>query len=216
MTKKPEFSRKDVEILSSDTVYSGFFTVRKICLRHRLFRGGWSHPIERELFVRGDAVAAILYDPTNDLVGLIQQFRIGALGSTVTDALSDHSPWLLEVVAGMHNPGKTAEQVISQELQEEAGVQPQRLEYICEYYSSPGGTNEKLTLFCALARLEKAGGVHGLADENEDIKVVTYQADDLFERLYDGIGNATTLISLQWLQVNRQRLQDQPYETTQS
>ena len=208
MTKKPdffqlEFSQKNVDILSDDIVYSGFFTVKKIRLRHQLFAGGWGRPIEREVFMRGDAVAAVLYDPTNDLVGLVQQFRVGAL----THASDEHNPWLFEVVAGMHAPGKTPEQVIARELEEEAGVRAQRLEYICQYYSSPGGANETVMLFCALAPLQKAGGIYGRADENEDIKMVTYPAEEVFKRLYDSIGNAATLISLQWLQFNRQRLQ---------
>lgn len=204
MIESSEFSDKDVDILSDDIVYSGFFTVKKLHLRHRLFAGGWSEPIARELLVRGDAVAAIVYDPANDLVGLIQQFRVGA-------ALADTStscPWLIEIVAGIHNPRETAEQVIAQELQQEAGIQAQRLEYICRYYSSPGGTDEKLTLFCALAPLQEAGGIYGLADENEDIKFIIYRADDILPTLYQGIGNAATLISLQWLQANRRRLQD--------
>ena len=203
MTKKSEFSQQDVDILIDDTVYNGFFTVKKICLRHKLFAGGWSSPIEREVFMRGAAVAAVLYDPINDLIGLIQQFRVGALAARS----NEHSPWLFEVVAGMHTPGKTAEEVITQELEEEAGIRPQRLEHICEYYSSPGGTDETVNLFCALAPLENAGGIYGLEDENEDIKMVVYRADEMFQRLYDDIGNAATLISLQWLQTNRRRLQ---------
>ena len=209
MTKTPEFSKEDVDILSDETVYSGFFTVGKLRLRHKLFSGGWSQPIEREIFMRGDAVAAVIYDPTSDLVGLIQQFRIGALANASNKLHAQHegSPWLLEVVAGMRKSSETAEQTILQELEEEADVKPQRLEYICQYYSSPGGASEKVTLFCALASLEKAGGIYGLTDENEDIKMVTYHADEIFQQLYDDIGNAATLISLQWLQANRQRLQ---------
>ena len=212
--EKPEFSREDVDILSDDTVYNAFFRVKKIGLRHKLFAGGWSQPMEREVFMRGDGVAAIIYDPTNDLVGLIQQFRVGALANTLdtqnnaTDNAPDApSPWLLEIVAGMHKPNETAEQTILQELKEEANITPQRLEYICQYYSSPGGADEKLMLFCALAPLDQAGGVYGLEDENEDIKMVVYPADEVFQYLYEGIGNATTLIGLQWLQSNRERLQ---------
>ena len=195
------FSPKDVEILSDDNVYNGFFKVNKIQLRHKLFGGGWSQTITREIFMRGDAVGAVLYDPANDLIGLVEQFRIGASNS--------RNPWLFEIVAGMHTPGKTAEQVVEQELQEEAGITAQQLEYICQYYSSPGGSDEKLTLFCALASLEETGGVYGLEDENEDIHMATYAAEAVFRHLYEGVGNAATLISLQWLQANRQRLQDE-------
>ena len=99
LIEKREFSREDVDILPDDTVYSAFFRVNKIRLRHKLFAGGWSQPMEREVFLRGDAVAAVIYDPANDLVGLIQQFRIGTLPNTLNapDAPGSQGPWLFEV-----------------------------------------------------------------------------------------------------------------------
>ena len=98
LIEKREFSREDVDILPDDTVYSSFFSVNKIRLCHQLF-GGWIQPMEREVFVRCDAVAAVIYTPANDLVGLIQQFRIGTLANTLNapDAPGSQGPWLFEV-----------------------------------------------------------------------------------------------------------------------
>ncbi len=193
------FSREDVEVLDREPVYQGFFKMEKVRLRHRLFAGGWSQPLERELFVRGDAVAAILYDPRRDLIGLIEQFRIGALDETC-------GPWCLEVVAGIADCGGSLEEVVRRELMEEAGVQPEQLEYICNYLSSPGGTNEKLHLYCALTDLKDVGGLFGLAEEGEDIRVQVLGADEVFDAMLKGrFNNAATLICLQWLQLNRPR-----------
>jgi ADP-ribose pyrophosphatase len=169
-------------------------------LRHKLFDGGWGQEIGRELFVRGEAVAVILYDPQQDTIGLVEQFRIGALDEPA-------GPWCYEAVAGMLEAGESPEEVARRELVEEANVTPYHMEYICNYLSSPGGTNEKLHLFCGLCDLSNAGGVYGLLEEGEDIRVHILPAEAVFAELLNGhFNNAPTLICLQWLQMNRARL----------
>ena len=179
--------------------YSGFFRVDKLILSHELFAGGWSPPYQRELFVRGPAVGVLLYDPANDLVGLIEQFRVGAIGHKT-------GPWCLEIVAGIVEEGEHSEAVAHRELEEEAGVFPERLEFICEYLTSPGGSDETLSLYCAETDLSKSGGLFGLDEEHEDIRFVTMSAEKVLSNLYSGvINNATTIIALQWLALNRKR-----------
>jgi ADP-ribose pyrophosphatase len=190
----------EVDIIERSVAYQGFFAIEKVQLKHRLFSGGWSAPITRELFVRGNAVAAIIYDPAHALIGLVEQFRVGLLDS-------NRSPWCREVVAGMAEAGESDEQVVRRELQEEAGIVPNALYEICEYYSSPGGTNEKLRLYCALADLRQAGGLFGLPEENEDIRFSIFPETEVLSNLYNGdYANAATLICLQWLAANKQRL----------
>lgn len=194
---EPSFLLKeDVEIKSRTSLYQGFFKIEQIQLQHRLFEGGWSHTVTREVLVRGGAAAAVMYDPEHDLIGLIEQFRVGAL--------DNKSPWLYEVVAGMSEPNELPEEVIRRELVEEAGMKPNRLIKICDYFSSPGGTDERLTLFCALGDLTSVQGIHGLSEEGEDIRVIVLPAETVFNALYNGpFNNAATLICLQWLQLNR-------------
>ncbi len=192
-----KLSHEDIDILDRKFVYQGFFKMEKIQLRHRLFEGGWSDTIAREMFVRGQAVAAVMYDPKHKLIGLIEQFRIGAIDSP-------NGPWLCEVVAGMAETGEKCEQVILRELTEEADMTPEHLIPICDYFSSPGGTDESLTLFCAIGDLNNIGGIHGLKDENEDIRVIVMPEKEVFDQLYGGrYNNAATLICLQWLMLNR-------------
>jgi ADP-ribose pyrophosphatase len=200
MTDKQEFSHDDVKLLTREVVYQGFFAIEKIQLRHRLFEGGWSAPLTRELFVRGTAVAAVIYDPKRCLIGLVEQFRIGVL-----DDIS--GPWCREVVAGMAEPNESDAEVMLRELQEEAGITPEVLLPICDYYTSPGGTSERLQLFCAIADLHAAGGVYGLPEEGEDIRMITVPEGEVFSHLYDGqYNNAATLICLQWLMMNKASL----------
>ncbi len=47
------YSKDDVEVLSTETLYQGYFSMVKYRFRHKLFAGGWSEPLERELFERG-------------------------------------------------------------------------------------------------------------------------------------------------------------------
>jgi ADP-ribose pyrophosphatase len=203
MINKPEFKRDDVEIIRREELYKRFFRVEKVFLRHRLFEGGWSNEIGRELFVRGEAVAVVLYDPVRDLIGMVEQFRIGALDEP-------NGPWCYEVVAGMLEEGESPEEVARRELIEESNVTPYAMEYICNYLSSPGGSDEKLHLYCGLCDLSQAGGVFGLPEEGEDIRVHVFAADDVFAELLNGaFNNAAALICLQWLQINRNRLRAQ-------
>ena len=196
----------DVDVVERKTLYQGFFKVQQLTLRHRLFSGSWSPTLTRELFVRGSAVAAILYDPKNALIGLVEQFRVGALDNAL---MGQTTPWCYEVVAGMTELGETTLEVIRREIMEEAGIDAQQLEKICEYYTSPGGSNEHITLYCAVVDLHAAGGIYGLAEECEDIRVVVSPEEAVFAKLYEGLyGNAATLIALQWLQANKERLKN--------
>ncbi len=195
-----QFSKDDVEVTANSKPFQGFFHVVSYTLRHRLFKGGWSQEISREVFQRGEAAAAILFDPKNDLIGLIEQFRVGALNS-------DMGPWCLETVAGMIEAGETPEELIGRELAEEAGIENAVLEHISSYYSTPGGCSEKIYLYCALADLSEAEGVFGLEDEHEDIRLHVLPSAEVFPNtLTSRTNNAATIIALQWLQQHRERL----------
>lgn len=192
--------QKDVEIISEEGLYKGFFKIKKYQLKHRLFSGGWSEPIHREIVERRPVAAALPYDPIFDKVILIQQFRVGAL--------TQGCPWLIEIVAGIADDGdKNAEDIINREIKEESGLEPLRLKKMYEYWVSPGGSTEYLTLYCAMVDSSKAGGVHGLKEEHEDIYVHVLSSNEAFELLAAGkINNAITITALQWLQLHKTEL----------
>ncbi len=196
------FTREDVSIEQEETAYSGFFTAKKFTLRHTLFAGGQSALITRELFCRGQSVGILLYDPQLDCVGLTRQFRIGCLDNV-------EGPWVWEVIAGVNDKNETPQQVAVREVAEESGIviEERDLLPICGYYTSPGGTDEYLQLYCALTSLAEAGGVYGLDGEGEDILFKTLSYDMVISAMLNGsINNAATVIALQWLQLNKARL----------
>lgn len=189
-----------VEILSEELAYDGFFRLYRYRLRHRLFQGGWSSEISRELFVRGHAASILPYDPRLDAVVLIEQFRIGALEEA-------GGPWLMEIVAGIIEPGESGEDVVRREAQEEAGCVIQDIESVCRYLVSPGGTSETMHVFCGRVDADGLGGIHGLDAEDEDIRAVVIPFPEALAMLGDGrLDSAAPVIALQWLQLNRQRL----------
>jgi ADP-ribose pyrophosphatase len=191
---------KKFTIINETTPYQGFFSLKKVELKHTLFDGGWSKPITRELFQRGNCVAVLLYDPIRDEVVIIEQFRIGAV------QLGEKA-WLLEIVAGAIETGETAEEVAYRESIEEAGCEIQELVKINDFFTSPGGTSELLTLFYGRVDATNVGGIHGLDDEDEDISVTTMKFADVYQLLLDGqILSAIPIIAIQWLYINRDKL----------
>src|SRR5262245_58116887 len=190
-----------VQILGKTVCYDGFFRIERYRLRHQLFRGGWSPEITRELFERGHAAAVLPYDPMLDAVVLIEQFRIGAL-ETPGD------PWLLEIVAGViDKPDETPEDVVRREAIEEANCAIQDIVHICDYFVSPGGTSECISLFCGKVDAAGVGGVCGLEEEAEDIRVIVVPFPEALAQLQAGnIRSAAPIIALQWLQLNHDHL----------
>ncbi|MEO4045563.1 NUDIX domain-containing protein [Pseudomonas sp. CAU 1711] len=187
----------DVEVLQRETCFQGFYRLDRLHLRHRQFAGGMGPQLRRELFVRHDAVCVLPYDPQRDAVVLIEQFRVGALDKSA-------HPWLLELVAGLIDKDEQPEEVARREAEEEAGLHLGALWPISQYYPSPGGSDERVHLYIGRCDSSGAGGVHGLAEEGEDIRVHVWPLEDALRAVKDGrIDNAAGIIALQWLALNR-------------
>ena len=197
MTK---FTQKDVLIEKEEILYDGFFKMKKVTLKHRLFDGGWSASMSREMLVRDDAVCVLLYDPMADKVLLIEQFR--------PCAVKHESPWLLELVAGMVEPGENDEEVARRESLEEAGVVVKRLEYMFKFVPSPGGLVEYLRMYAGEFDASKVDVNRSfcLPEECEDIRLHLMLAKNAIDLLKTEIDNASTIMGLQWLALNRDEL----------
>ena len=192
--------KKQFEIIDRKVGYQGFFRLEKYRLRHTLFAGGWSDEIDRELFMRGNCVAVLLYDPDADKVVLIEQFRVGGI-------LQPEKAWMLEIVAGAIEEGETAEEVAYRESMEEAGCEIQELMLINGFYTTPGGSSEWITLFCGKVDSIHVGGIHGLDHEHEDIMVRAVHFDEVYQMLEDRlIESAIPILAIQWLALNRAKL----------
>ena len=161
--------------------------------------------VTRELLIKGAASAVVAYDPVLDNVVLVEQVRIGAYDPTLKQ-----SPWLLELIAGMVEEGETPESVALRESEEEAGAKITNMQHCLSVWDSPGGVLERIHLFVGKVDSSQVGGLHGLAEENEDIRVHVVSRETAYQWLCEGkIDNGVAVMGLQWLELNYLKLKAQ-------
>lgn len=201
---QPRFGQKDLEIFDETFVYQGFHRIKRLRLKHRLYGGGWSETVDREISDKGSAASVVVYDPVLESVCLVEQFRV----ATFRPEQPNKSPWSTEIVAGLiDGEDESAEAVVRRELIEEAGLEPSYLEKITSYWVTPGGSSARMHIFAALCDLSEAGGIYGLDDEHEDILALVAPLKTVYQfALVEESSNAATLIGLQWLTLNRERM----------
>ncbi|MBI0103731.1 MULTISPECIES: ADP-ribose diphosphatase [Gilliamella] len=198
------FNKKDVFNLTKRILYKGFFSLFEYRFQYRKFDGSVSEMVSREILERGHAVVLLAYDDKRDEVVLIEQIRIAAIDTQA-------SPWILELIAGMmDHDNESTEEVARREAMEEAGIVIGQCKPIISYLASPGGLTEQLHILVGQVDSSTAKGVHGLAEENEDIKVHVVSREQAYKWVEEGvINNAASIIALQWLQLNHLTLKNE-------
>lgn len=176
--------------------YGQYFSVESLRLTHRLHRGGWSQPLQRAVFVSGDAVVVLPWDPVRDRVLVIDQFRAGPA------ARGDGQPWIYEPIAGRIDAGETPESTALREAKEEAGLTLAGLIPAPAFYPSPGVAAEFLYGFIGIADLpDGIATVSGLPSEGEDIRGHLMTRDELLRMVLDGgIVSGPLMILALWLE----------------
>ena len=190
-----------VEIISRKWVFDDFFRIEEARLRFERYDGTMSEPVRRLNFERGDSVAALLVDPAAKLVYLTEQFKYPAYEKA--------GGWLIDVVAGMLDRGETPDQAVRREIHEESGFEAAALEPIGSFFVSPGGSSERIFLFCALVSDAGPRSGGGVQSEHEDIKVLAWSIDEFLAKLRAGeLRDAKALIAAYWLKDNLGRILD--------
>lgn len=205
---KKRYTAADVDVADTVREHDGYFKIDTYRLRHRQFEGGWGPEIRREIFERGHAVAVLPYDPVSDEIVLIEQFRTGAYAALKSGWFPNGaSPWLYECVAGIIDPGEAPEEVARREMVEEAGLPVSELIPALHYLATPGGSSESIFVYIGRVDASGVGGLHGLAHEGEDIRPFTIPLADAYKASTEGVmANATTVIAIQWLLLNKARV----------
>jgi len=168
-----------MKIKNREKAYDGYFKIYKLTVEQQ------GQTFTREQFDRGHAVAALVYDTRQQEYILTRQYRIGPEAE------------LVEVVAGMVDANESPEESIKREIEEETGYATDKLQHLYTFYSSPGGTTEKVALYYAeVSHQHGAGG--GNAHENEHIQLIRLSGKEL-EALQSP--DAKTIIAQQWVRL---------------
>jgi len=181
-------------------VFDDFFKIDEFLVSHEQIDGTMSAGQRRLVFERGDAVGVLLLNVESKSVVLVEQFRMAALVGRRRDDRSTTDGWITETVAGVIDANETPEAAAIREAFEETGYQIRELQLIGRFFSSPGGTSERIFLYFAEVtdanRIGNGGGI-----DDEDIKIVQPTIDELFDRLAQGsIEDPKLLIGAYWLQ----------------
>ncbi len=195
--------KKDYQVLDSQPLSERFFKLHRYELRHSLFEGGWCEPIVRERLEALSAASVLLYDPHEDAVVLVEQFRVGMMG--VQDP-----PWSLETVSGYCDKAhEQPEDVARREVLEETGCEVQNLTPIGSLFVSPGFSVEQLYLYVGRVDSRQAEGIHGLPHEDEEIRVQVLPRHQAMDELFGRLDSTSILIAMQWLDRNLATLLEQ-------
>ncbi|WP_439883393.1 NUDIX domain-containing protein [Pontibacter sp. MBLB2868] len=172
-----------MKIKNRETAYDGYFKIYKLTVEQE------GKTFTREQFDRGDAVAALVYDTKQEEYILAKQFRVGSESE------------LIEVVAGMVDKGEQPEQSIKREIEEETGYRVDNLEHVYTFYSSPGGTTERVMLYYAEVSDQQSDG-GGNDHEHEHIEIIRLSAQELGQLQTP---DAKTIIAQQWVRLKKQQ-----------
>jgi nudix-type nucleoside diphosphatase (YffH/AdpP family) len=187
-------------------VYDGFFKIDKYNVRHELFNGSLSGEQPIEVFERGDSVAALLFDPIEEEVVLVNQFRLPTM------VRGGGTGWLIETAAGMIKSGESPEACLQREVIEEVGYQVTELSEIARFFSSPGGSSERIYLYYAEIRIaDKVSAGGGKLLEGEDIRIERLRLETFFQKLSNReFEDPKLIIAGQWLKSRRANLPAEP------
>ena len=190
-----------------DRVWDGRFPLDVIRFRHRRFDGTQSGLRTWELWRRGRASAVLPYDPAQDAVLLIEQFRLPALAAGI-------DPVMIEIPAGLVDSGEEPIDTAQRETREELGLCADRLEEIGNFLLTPGGSDEYTAIFAGRVRAPEAdpdgiAGHTGLLTEHEDIRLRVWPAERAIAHAVGGkIPNSVAAIALLWLAARRDWLRE--------
>ena len=197
-----------VRLLETKVISDSFGQVRRHQLQFKKFDGRWSPEIGRDVYVTGNAAIVLPYDPIADTVLLVKQFRMGPWSN-------GDEPWIYECVAGRIEPGHTAKETAYKEFREEAGLDLKDLIEIPGFYTTPGTMEEYMHAYCAHADLPPQGGIHGVANEQEDIQTLILSATEAIDWAFTGrVKAGPTALCLYWFAVKREGIRRQWSEIT--
>lgn len=190
--------RADVVIAGREVLAEGFRRYERLRVR----RSGENVPRALDVLRTGPAAAVLPIDPGRDEVVLLRQFRLAA-------HLANGRGNLVEIVAGHVEADEQPAEAARRECVEEIGVAPGLLVELFTYLTSPGMSDEEITLFLGVVDASGVPERAGAAAEHEETVPMCVSIDAALAALAAGtVRNGPLIIALQWLALNRGRLSE--------
>jgi ADP-ribose pyrophosphatase len=190
--------RADVVIAGREVLAEGFRRYERLRVR----RSGENVPQPLDVLRAGPAAAVLPIDPGRDEVVLLRQFRLAA-------HLANGRGNLVEIVAGHVEADEQPAEAARRECVEEIGVAPGLLVELFTYLTSPGMSDEEITLFLGVVDASGVPERAGAAAEHEETVPMRVPIDAALAALAAGtVRNGPLIIALQWLALNRGRLSE--------
>ena len=190
--------RADVVIAGREVLAEGFRRYERLRVR----RSGENVPRPLDVLRSGPAAAVLPIDPGRDEVVLLRQFRLAG-------HLANGRGNLVEIVAGHVEAEEQPAEAARRECVEEIGVAPGLLVELFTYLTSPGMSDEEITLFLGIVDASGVPERAGAAAEHEETVPMRVPIDAALAALAAGtVRNGPLIIALQWLALNRGRLSE--------
>ena len=171
-------SNPEADVVRHEERYAGVI----VKLHRDLIRLGSGAIAVREVVLHPGGVCALPILPDGRII-LVRQFRYPL------------RKYILELPAGKLDTGQSPRDTIAQELEEEAGVRANSIEFACSFYTTPGISDEKIDLFVARDLAPVPQRLH----EGEHLSVETYTLDECLALMSRGeIADAKTILGLLW------------------
>lgn len=186
-----------IKLLREEVLSRAWYSLKRYTFLWKTFKGPWQEQ-EREVFDRGNGVAALMHNNATGKILLVTQFRIPTWLNGNADGL------LLEVPAGALD-SDDPEACMLREIEEETGYRVNKVDKLFEVYTSPGAVTEKLFFFyCDYANAVKVHPGGGNTEETEDLLVREISVNNIREMIGRGeIRDAKTLLLLQYAMIQR-------------
>ncbi|MDR3238839.1 MAG: NUDIX hydrolase [Clostridiales bacterium] len=169
-------STSDYQIVSGKTVFEGLL----VQMRHDRIRLPDGREALREVVIHGPGAAVLPVDTDGKLI-FVRQYR---------HPIQDMA---LEMPAGVCEKGEDPAVCAARELEEETGIQADKITFLFRFYSSIGFCTEELFLYLA-------EGIHQgeqRLDEDEFVTLETYTPQEAFDMIRRGeIVDAKTIAAV--------------------
>jgi GDP-mannose pyrophosphatase NudK len=180
-----------IKLVSEKNLFKKFVSVDEL----NFFIEDKQTDLRRYVVTRPNAAAILLYNKTKKSVVLIKQFRAPVFSH-------NQDGFILEVPAGVLEPGEDPKAGIIRETLEETGYSIKEPELLTVFYPSPGILNEEMYLYFAIVEdKDKVAKGGGLDSEKEFLEIVNVPVKTIMHYVFEGkIVDAKTMIGVFYLQ----------------